>query len=312
MMILNESSTSWQHSAVHSSERPRQSSPRKLNTYRRTSLPGQAHRAALAVRARLGIGLLPPLSAVDAALALGVEVRFLNAPSMEGMYSASLRTIVISAERPSGRQSFTCAHELGHHVFGHGNRIDEFRSESSRRGRSAQEYSADLFAGFLLMPRYAVEQAFHVRGFSSTAPHPDQVYAVACQLGVGYSTLIHHMRSAIKLIPESHAQVLRRTGPKEIRARLVGRDITGDVWQVDDHWRGRPLDVRVGDVLLVERRFNIQSSGLTRQGHHEGSDLFELTAPGTFKVTRPGLPPIEVRVARLGYEGRACFRHLEG
>jgi len=40
---------------------------------------------------------------------------------MEGMYyRGDPARIVIGARRPLSRRNFTCGHELGHHIFGHG------------------------------------------------------------------------------------------------------------------------------------------------------------------------------------------------
>ena len=93
----------------------------------RRAIARQAMAAALRTRLALGYGLDHAVCVYDLAEKLGLEVRFLDLPSMEGMYtSASDPTIIISSLRPPGRRAFTCAHELGHHNRGDGVQIDEF------------------------------------------------------------------------------------------------------------------------------------------------------------------------------------------
>ena len=140
----------------------------------------------------------------DLAHSVGVEVRFANIASMEGMYlRRESPAILIASERPAGRQRFTCAHELGHHVFGDGSRIDELLESSSVRGRRIdEELRADMFAGLLLMPKTAVEHGFSVRNLSLKNASSTEVFRVACWLGVGYTTLLKHLNYALHIIPE--------------------------------------------------------------------------------------------------------------
>jgi Zn-dependent peptidase ImmA (M78 family) len=63
----------------------------------------------------------------------GVEVRFSALPSAEGIYSPGKPVIVVSSLRPAGRQAYTGAHELGHHIYGHGEQFDELVED---RGKS--------------------------------------------------------------------------------------------------------------------------------------------------------------------------------
>src|ERR1700682_610334 len=85
----------------------------------RKHLAMKALDAALKVRRDMRIGLWIPVCVYDLADEMGVDVRFLPYSSMEGMYRKSnIPVIFVSALRPAGRQTYTCAHELGHHVFG--------------------------------------------------------------------------------------------------------------------------------------------------------------------------------------------------
>lgn len=82
-----------------------------------------------------------------------MKVQFLNDINTEGIYATRPKPmILISSLRPLSRRAFTCAHELGHHFFGHGSTIDELKEESESVDFQPHEFLADTFGGFLLMP----------------------------------------------------------------------------------------------------------------------------------------------------------------
>ena len=80
---------------------------------------------------------------------LGVTVRFNNI-NMEGMYQRSVPPrIHLSALRPLPRRTYNCAHELGHHVFGHGSSIDELREDAKQHPwEDEKEFPGRHFRGF--------------------------------------------------------------------------------------------------------------------------------------------------------------------
>jgi Zn-dependent peptidase ImmA (M78 family) len=134
---------------------------------RRRSLVMDAADAALRVRQSAGLGMWTPMCVYDVAEKLGIEVRFVDISSMEGMYcKIATPLILVSSLRPSGRQAFTCAHELGHHIYKHGTRIDELVDRPTAKSRfDPEEFLADCFAGLLLMPKSAVSRAFAICGW---------------------------------------------------------------------------------------------------------------------------------------------------
>ena len=68
----------------------------------RRAIARQAMAAALRIRLSLGYGLEHAVCVYDVAEKLSVEVRFLDLPSMEGMYtSASSPTIIVSLFAPT-------------------------------------------------------------------------------------------------------------------------------------------------------------------------------------------------------------------
>ena len=165
----------------------------------RRAIARQAMVAALRTRLSAGYGLEHAVCVYDLAEKLGVEVRFLDLPSMEGMYSSTASpTIIVSSLRPPGRRAFTCAHELGHHNRSNAVEIDELVEQWDRPRFDPREFAADCFAGALLMPKMAVSRAFAIRGWSMEDCTPEQAFMVAGYFSVGYTTLVHHLRSALQ------------------------------------------------------------------------------------------------------------------
>ena len=114
----------------------------------RRAIARQAMAAALRTRLSVGYGLDHGVCVYDLAAKLGVEVRFLDLPSMEGMYSsASGPTVIVSSLRPPGRWAFTCAHELGHHNRSDGVEIDELVEQWEKPRIDPKEFAADCFGG---------------------------------------------------------------------------------------------------------------------------------------------------------------------
>ena len=160
----------------------------------------KALRAALEIRKRTGKTNSEPICIFDVAESLGVEVKFFHANSFEGMYVRTSQTILVPSLRPRGRQAFTCAHELGHWHFKHGTRVEEVDFLELQHNQKPNELLVNLFAAYLLMPSWAVKTAFINRGYGPDTCTALQFYTIAGQLGVGYSALVTHLRSSLKLI----------------------------------------------------------------------------------------------------------------
>ncbi len=226
------------------------------------------------------------------------------------MYSPEPRpTIVVCVERPAGRRRFTCGHELGHHVFRHGARLDEI-ADGVTHSWSSEEYTAQRFAAALLMPKLVVDSAFARRGWLVTQPTPETIFIVAQELGVGFTTLVGHLEFTLGHITHSAADALRRVRLPQLRDHLVGFHVEHDALIVDQHWGRRTIDAEVGDVLLVPPRADFEGPCSSI----EDSPVRHLiaTTPGIGQlVVNVGCPPIPVRVSRRGFTGLARYRHLE-
>jgi hypothetical protein len=251
---------------------------------------------------------------------LEIELRFVDIPSMEGMYVKNsephLRPIIlVSALRPAGRQSTTAAHELGHHVFGHGTRIDQYIANSDENSvvpsGNEEEVLANAFAGFFLMPKAAVEHGFKVRGYLPASATAHQVYEVAGWLGVGYGTLIHHMRSSLNLLTEQKAKTLLSIPPKRIRQEVLGAALSTDCFIVGEMWSGRPVDLQRGDVALVKDDIAIEGDCLDLNGKTaDGRHIVKASTTGIGRIIGPSWS-VFARVRPREFVGRSIFRHLE-
>jgi Zn-dependent peptidase ImmA (M78 family) len=267
---------------------------------------------AIRLRQNLGHRIWDAISPFECAENLGIEVRFVDIPSLEGMYSKGPSPIIlVSSLRPLGRVTYSCAHEIAHHVFDHGTHVDadlDFNAVNT-----PEEFLAQTFAGFFLMPKLAIERAIARRGWNILACTPEQIYRLSCWFGVGYETLISHMEYGLKILPQDKANELRDTSLDKIKASIVGRKIITNLVAVDNFWTGRAIDVQVGDKILFPTG-TLQSSNkakLVETNKWVGS-IYEAIAPGIEKFYTPGTDwSVFLRVARKGYIGRSIFRFLE-
>ena len=278
----------------------------------RRTIARKATAEALRTRVRAGYELETPVCVYDLAGRLGVEVRFFDLPSMEGVYYNSPKPhIVLSSLRPAGRRAFTCGHELGHHSRGDGTCLDEMVEQWVRPRFDPREFYADCFAGALLMPKTAVERAFALRKWAISECTPDQVYAISNYFGVGYATLVHHLSRGLLLLSSAHAGRLLKVAPRRAQALAVGWETPETVWVVDEHWVGRPIDVEAGDLILLHGRARIEGSCAEPVGGVADGRLLKATEPGIGRLEDGAGWAAFVRVSRRAFVGRDVHRHQE-
>ena len=278
----------------------------------RRTIARKATAEALRTRLRAGYGLDTPICAYDLAGRLGIEVRFFDLPSLEGMYYNSLKPhIILSSLRPSGRRAFTCAHEVGHHSRGDGTCLDEMVEQWTAPRFDPAEFFADCFAGALLMPKTAVERAFALRRWAINECTPDQVYAVSNYFGVGYSTLVHHLSRGLLLLPGSRAERLLKIPPRRAQALAVGWETPNKVWIVDRHWIGRPIDVEAGDLILLHESPRIKGDCAELVADMADGRLLRAKGPGIGRLEASSGWSAFIRVSRRDFVGRDIHRHRE-
>jgi hypothetical protein len=278
----------------------------------RQALAKSAAMHALRIRASVHIKPWDAIDIFDLAQQLGVEVRFTKISSMEGMYlRQDAPVILISSERPAGRQRYSCAHELGHHVFGDGTRVDELFDPNSDKERQDDEVRADMFAGMLLMPKSAVDRAFSARNLNPATANPVEFYRVACWLGVGFSTLAGHLHYALRTITQDRFATIERVTPKAIREFVLGQPTPEGLIIVDEQWSSRPVDAAVGDFLVLPRGTSEEGPFCEKRTDLEHGVLFQAVTPGVGRFESSSGWAAFVRISRKHYEGRNMFRHLE-
>lgn len=281
----------------------------------RSDLGRRALRAAIRARRQAGVAEDRPLCIFDfAEQNHDVEVWFIDVPSLEGMYQKdSPGRLLVSSHRTPGRQSMTCAHELGHHIFGHGTQVDEYVADSSlSHSLSPDERLARLFASFLLMPGPAVHRTFGEIGADVRTPKPHEVLIASHYLGTSYEALVQHMLRSLDLIDEVTGSRLLRASRKSIVTDLLGESPAQELVAAGDHWSARAVDLSVGDLCLLPAGSQVESHNLVWCRSLSLGDLYEARLPGTTRVEQPDTKWASyVRISRAQFVGRNVYRHME-
>jgi len=286
-------------------------------SFNRRALATQAMQAAVATRAKAKLDQVGPICIYGLCETLGVAVRFNNI-NMEGMYQRGLPPrIHLSARRPLPRRAYNCAHELGHHVFGHGSSIDELREDAKAQPwEDPKEFLADTFAGFLLMPIIGLRRAFSVRGWAPETATPVQMFTIACEFGVGYATLLTHLSAGVNMLSRGRVAALQRVTPKALRMDILSALTPEPLIVVDRHRAGPTLDAEVKTLLVLPPGTEVAGNGLAFERDLAAGRLFRAMKPGIFQASA-GDWAVFVRVAPVqknepyGYVGLAQYRHLE-
>lgn len=268
---------------------------------------------AISIRRRLDLGRNYPVCIYDLAERLGVDVRFTALSQLEGVYSRDPGPVILlGAHRPDGRQRYTCAHEIGHHVLGHENRVDSSASLTAVADlRDETEWAAQVFAGFLLMPRSALMRAFSERGTRPDGVSPLMAYRVARYFGVSYDAIITHMDSTLGVISDTQVTKLRSKSPQEIKRQLLGHEWDRGVDLVDSKWQGRAIDVEIDDLLILENGAYPERDKLKARGAILEGPIYQARKVGVDRLTGQDGWAAYVRVQPQDFTGLSVFRHWE-
>jgi Zn-dependent peptidase ImmA (M78 family) len=284
-----------------------------MNPFTRKQLILKAAARAEMVRKQCNIEKYSSVDPIGIAEQRGCEVRYMSLPSLEGVYSIMPRSaIIIGSERPAGRRAFTCAHELGHHEFGHGMRIDEMISGRSSKAVDPEEFLADMFAATLLMSQASVRHALKVRNFATEKIDPIQIFRLACFWGVGYSTLIDHMALTLRLLSQEKREGLKRVQPKDIKNQF-GIKPQLELIFVDEFWHHRAVDLEVGDILVLPQGSIVENTScVTPYSSIQELPSFKAIRRGYSRAHQGGSEwAINIRIATKKYEGLAQYRFLD-
>lgn len=250
-----------------------------------------------------------PVDPYAAAKALGVKVTFLDA-SMEGFYyNGSPPYILLSNQRPLGRLAFTCAHELGHHVFGHGASLDELQADERPDNSKPEEILANAFAAFFLMPSTGIRGAFSRRNWNVENASPVEVFTVACEYGVGYTTLVNHLAFTLNEIDQSQRKVLERWSPQRIRNELLDREYPS-LLRLDSMSMADSYDIETGGAVILPLGSTARGNVIKHVATHADHEVFVAARRGIAEVTGT-INDCEIRVQPPKYSGHAAYRFLE-
>ena len=206
--------------------------------------------AAFEAQEDLSLDTEERIDVFDAIVASGVKLHFrpLDGAGLYLPASIAVRPgVLINSQHPLALQRYTGGHELGHHVFGHGEQIDQ---DGEPRGSGASlpphEMLAEAFASWFLMPPEAVAAASRRAGFEAPST-PAHAYAIALRLGTSF-------RATCNRVPELARW--RDATVKDVKLELTDIAPTGgwrhDVWLLSDADTEVPVVARCGDTLLFD------------------------------------------------------------
>lgn len=257
-----------------------------------------------------------PVDPFDFVRARGVALQYLDAKSLEGMFTRAPDPMIFlpsTQHRPFGRICFSCAHELGHFELGHILSVDEVDESGSNFEKELDEIGADTFAQWFLMPRQAVESAFERLGVSAESATPLQLLAVSQWLNVSLAALINHMTYVLTLVSVEWRERHIKLSPKKIQqtaAKEYYKDRTVVIFR--DLMPSQVI-VEVGDRLLfVDGQEFVGSERIAR--------LLASSSEGTFyDVCGKGVDDgtvqdtaFRIKSSKKYYVGHHEFRYLEG
>ncbi|MBT1158475.1 ImmA/IrrE family metallo-endopeptidase [Aminobacter anthyllidis] len=274
------------------------------------SLILEGAQAATDARDRVGADEIKPIDVYDAAEKLGIRVRFVDI-SMEGFYKKGPPAMMLlSSLRPLPRRAFTCGHEAGHHVFGHGSTVDELKEDERKSSEKPEEILADAFSAFLLMPTLGIRHAFAVRKWKIETASPFQLATVASEFGVGYTTLLTHLTYIMTALSKQRLAELSRWTPQRIREDIVPNSGLSALSIVDRHSEASVVDLEIGNGILLPRLTDVGTDKLRHVQDVNDFSLFKAISRGSGRL-RVGLRDLTVRIGPEKYVGLAKYRYLE-
>lgn len=264
------------------------------------------------LRKQLGVGMFQPINVFDACTNMSVDVRFVDL-NMEGFYVVQngKPSILISIQRPLPRRTFTCGHELGHHVFGHGSKLDIL---SDDRGHTTvkdnDEILVDAFAGAFLMPIGAIQAEFAKRNWNIQIASPINFYTICSVFGVGYQTLVVHCK-VNGLINEIKAtELLKLTPSKIFKSHFGAVEVKSYFKVIDEYFEPSVVDLEVSNYVILPHRTLLEGEFLEKMGTSNLGCIYIARIPGIFSACYSGKSYF-IRIQKENYIGLAEYRHLE-
>jgi len=273
----------------------------------------KAIRKADEVRRVLGLDIYEPVDVFSACEVFGVTVRFFEI-SMEGFYfknSFGRAEISLSSLRPFPRRKFSCGHEFGHYLFGHGTKVDALKLDNAQEGYyDTDELLVDAFSGALLMPIAGVMFEFSRRNWKINANHPIQFFTISSVFGVGYRTLITHCRTN-GLISYGTANMLLKVQPAQILTQLLGKGVRNSYFLIaDSNYDHKAIDLEVSDYLIMDKSISVCKGHLDKVNEIPMGIVYIALSPGITIATKGDIQ-FNINTQRKNYAGLSEYRNLE-
>lgn len=226
------------------------------------------------LHAELDIDVERPVDVFAVVQRLGIVLAFSDLGTTSGLYlpaSSEQRFpgILLNSQHPRSRQRYTAGHELGHHAFEHSlevdgdieNRLELSLQRDTLEGWPDREKEAEAFSAWFLMPRRLLRAGLARQGLKRPR-HPLDVYALSLWIGASYAATARQL-GVTRLLDASVANRWAALPPKSLKAALTaGLDIASyrnDVWWLDEHANGQPVDLRPGDRLVLNLPENVST-----------------------------------------------------
>jgi hypothetical protein len=191
-------------------------------------------------------------------------------------------------------------------------RLDDLSELRLSDKRPPEEFMADAFAGYLLMSQTSVRKALLDRKLMGQTLTPQEAFRLASFFGVGYTTFAKHLTWSLLAMDPKHCEKLTRTHPKELKEHFGGTP-ESEVVLVDTHWRGRAVDLEIGDILVLPPGVQVEEeSKLQQAGPVDGQSTFLAVGRGYTRALDDSNDwAVNIRVAPKHFEGLARFRFYE-
>ncbi|WP_459548555.1 ImmA/IrrE family metallo-endopeptidase [Nocardia sp. X0981] len=287
-----------------------------MSPFTRRNALAEARMRATRLHQRMSTPMDRPVDVFALTQRLGV---WLAAQPMDSTYGFYLHDnaaagIVVNSRHPEVLQRYTCAHELGHHLLGHGSHTDDQDTVEAGAEVAVREHQAQAFAAALLMPGPLVNHTLRRLG-AAADPTAGDIYLASRDLAVSYTAMVWGLADLNKLDRRA-AATLSQTGVRRAKDALRGgpaiADARADLWTLNLALElgtevTRSLTCRVGDEIHIRvpedlgtgytwslgdpparpARDSVASAPRLRW---DGGSQIDV-APATAAPTGPGLPP---------------------
>lgn len=112
----------------------------------------------------------------------------------------------------------------------------------------------------------------------------------------------------MRVLPSKRQESLSKTQPKDIKERLFGGQCETRLVYVDSAWQHVPVDVEIGDVVVLPNGVGEDCPLLTRHRQCDDRIIYIASTTGQSHVTLRDR--VDIRVARQHYVGPLFNRYL--